>query len=144
MAATKRQMNWAPVTATPTTGTASTATGVTQCQVDHGKSVQKFSGDGDHFTTCLVEDFREPTISVTTADEEWVNIVATGGMWASLAATHKDALGATGGNITFTLNNCIASSASGGGAHRAFGSAQVTLTGQSPDGTTSPLGISLA
>ena len=141
MAATKRQMNWSPVSFSTATPTA--ATGITQGSVDHGKSVQKFSGDGDHFTTCLVEDFREPTFSFTTADQAWIDACAVA-VAGTVAATHKDAKGATGGNITYTLSNAIASSASDSGSHRAFGSGQIAFTGQSTDGTTSPLAISLA
>ena len=143
MAATKRQMNWSPVVFTVTGGTAYTATGVTQCSVDHGKSVQKFSGDADHFPTTVVEDFRDPTISVTSADQAWIDTVALAG-FGSVAATHKDAKGAVGGSITYTLNNALADSSSDQGSHRAFGSGQVKFSGQSADGVTSPLAISLA
>ena len=141
--ATKRQMNWTPVIFTPVSSGALTATGVTQASIDHGKSVQKFSGDGDHFTTTLVEDFREPTISVTSADQAWIDSCALAGK-GSIAATHRDAKGATGGDITYTLSNAVASSASDSGSHRAFGSGQITFTGESVDGVTSPLLVSLA
>jgi hypothetical protein len=143
MAATKRQMNWAPVIFTPTSGTADTATGVTQCSIDHGKSILKFSGDGDHFPTTVVEDFRDPSISVTCADQAWIDTVALAGKGV-IAATHKDALAAVGGNITYSLSNAIADSSSDQGSHKAFGSGQVKFSGQSADGVTSPLAISLA
>jgi len=106
--------------------------------------VQKFSGDADHFPTTVVEDFRDPSISLTCADQAWIDTVALGGMFTSVAATHKDAKGATGGNITYTLSNAIAESSSDQGSHKAFGSGQVKFTGQSADGVTSPLAISLA
>ena len=138
MAATKRQMNWSPVSFAN-----NAATGVTQVSIDHGISVQKFSGDGDHFVTTLVQDFRDPTMTVTCADFAWIDAQAVAGK-GTLSATAKDAKGATGGNITYTLSNAIASSANNSDAHRQFGSGSITFTGESTDGTTSPLAISLA
>ena len=141
--ATRRNMNWEPVIFTPVSSGALTATGVTQASIDHGKSVQKFSGDGDHFTTTLVEDFREPTISVTSADLAWIDACAVA-VRGTIAATLRDANGASLGNITYTLSNAIASSASDSASYRAFGSGQITFTGESVDGITSPLMISLS
>ena len=142
MAATKRQLNWTNVTFTPTTGTASTATGVTNVQVHSGANLLKFSGDGDIGPTLIVNDYNEPAITVTCADEAWLMSLVPG-VGGSLVCTHKDALGAAGGNITFTLNPCLIESPDASGAHRQIGSGSVKFCGLFV-GSTDPLSKALA
>jgi hypothetical protein len=143
MAATKRNMNWAPVGFTPSGGSLSTATGVTNVTVDTGGSLVKFSGDGDRFTTTVVNDYNDPSIVITTADENWLFSIAPGTR-GTVTATHKDAKLATGGAITFTLINAVAQGPSAGGAHRQIGSGSITFNAESSDGTTNPLSFALA
>ena len=138
MAATKRQMNWGSVGFTPTSGSLSTATGVTQVQVKSGANILKFSGDGDRGPSLVVNDFNEPSIEVTTADLAWL-LGLTPGATGSFTATHKDALGATSGAIVYTLDPCVVESPDTGGQHRQIGSGTVTFNGYFSDGTTDPL-----
>lgn len=143
MAASKRQMNWAPVTFTPSGGTASTATGVTNVAINTGGNLVKFSGDGDRFTTTVVNDYNDPTVTVTSADAAWLLGIGPGSRGA-LVATHKDAKGATGGELTFTLSNAVANSPTWGGQHRQIGSGTIDFAAESADGVTNPLSFLLA
>lgn len=143
MAATKRQMNWGPVSFTPSGGSVSTATGVTNCSVSSGGNLLKFSGDGDHFPTLTINDYSDPTITVTTADVNWAFGIDPGTRGV-LAVTHKDAKLASGGAITFTLDTAVAVSPDESGQHRQIGSATLKFDCESADGTTNPLSFSLA
>jgi|GEM_PF-1422715 len=145
MAATKRQMNWSGVTFTPPgeTPVLRTATGVTQVQIAVGGSLVKFSGDDDRFPTTVVNDFSDPSIAITSADENWIFSFPSGTR-GTIAATHKDAKGASGGSITFTMINAVAESPSAGGSHRQIGSGTITFYAESADGSTNPLSFALA
>lgn len=143
MAASKRQMNWAPVTFTPTSGSPLTATGVTNVRIAGGANFVRFSGDGDIFDTLVVLANANPTVTITCADEVWMLAVGTGTR-GTVVATHKDARAATGGNITFTLVNAVADSPDLGGQHRQIGSGNLQFSAESSDGTTNPLSFALA
>lgn len=143
MAATKRQMNWAPVGFTPTAGALSTATGVTQVAINIGGSLVKFSGDGDRFPTTIVNDFNDPSMAITSADLNWLLSIPPGTRGIA-TATHKDAKLATGGAMTYTLANAICESPQAGGQHRQIGSGSITFFAESADGTTNPLSYALA
>src|SRR5450759_3125361 len=102
MAATKRFMNWTGVTFTPQNGSPTPFTGVTSIQIDSGGSLIKFSGDGDRYSTTVVNDFNDPTVTVHSADLAAVRAfpVGTGG---TFSATHNDAKNGVGtGAITYT------------------------------------------
>jgi hypothetical protein len=142
MAATKRQMNWVPVTFTPTSGSVVTFSGVTNVSVDAGGSLVKFSGDGDHFPTTIVNDFQDPGITITCADLNALLTVSPGSR-GTVAATHKDAKLATGGSMVYSLINAIAESPQVGGEHRQIGTGSVTFYAESSDGTTNPLSYTL-
>jgi hypothetical protein len=124
MAATKRFMNWTGVTFTPQNGSPTPITGVTSIQIDSGGSLMKFSGDGDRYSTTVINDFNDPTVTVHSAD---------------LAAVQ-----AFPGAITYTLSNAVIASHPIHGAHRQFGQGTLTLTAISPDGITNPLSTSIA
>lgn len=143
MAASKRQMNWTPVVWTPSGGSASTATGVTNVRVAGGANFVRFGGDGDIYDTLVVLATANPTITITTADEIWLMGIAVGGR-GTVAATHKDARGATGGNLTLTLTGAVADAPDLGGQHRQIGSGSINFSAESADGVTNPLSYSLA
>jgi hypothetical protein len=138
MAATKRQMNWTGVAFTPTSGSASTATGVAECKVANGGNLLKFSGDGDRGPSLIVNDYSEPSIDVTSADQAWLMGLAPG-TTGSLTATHNDAKLATGGGIVYVLSPCIVESPDSSGQHRQIGSGTVSFVGIFSDGQTNPL-----
>lgn len=143
MVATKRQMNWTAVGFTPTAGSLSTCTGVTQVAIGTGGSLIKFSADADRFPTLVVNDFNDPSMSITTADLNWLLSIPPGTR-GSATATHKDAKGATGGNMVYTLSNAVMEAPQVGGQHRQIGSGTGTFYAESTDGTTNPLSFSLS
>lgn len=144
MAATKRQKDWASVVWTPSTGLPVTITGVTNVSIALNGGLVKFSGDGDNFMTTVVADVSDPTITVTAADIIALNAISVGVRTGSFACTHKDAKAALGGAITYTMSNARWMDVNSGGAHRQIGSGTVVVCGESSDGSTSPLAISLA
>jgi hypothetical protein len=144
MAATKRFMNWTGVTFTPQNGSPTPITGVTSIQIDSGGSLIKFSGDGDRYSTTVVNDFNDPTVTVHSADLAAVRAFPVGTV-GTFSATHNDAKNGVGtGAITYTLSNAVIASNPIHGAHRQFGQGTLTLTATSPDGMTNPLSTSIA
>jgi hypothetical protein len=139
MSATKRFMNWTGVTFTPVNAAPYPITGVTSIQIDSGGSLQKFSGDGDRYTTTVVNDFNDPTVTVHSADLAAVQAFPVGTV-GILTATHNDAKNGSGsGAITYVLNNAVVASNPIHGTHRQFGQGVLTFTAYSLDGVTNPL-----
>ncbi len=139
MSATKRFMNWTGVTFTPANGSPVAITGVTSIQIDSGGSLQKFSGDGDRYSTTVVNDFNDPTVTVHSADLAAVRSFPVGTV-GIFTATHNDAKNGSGtGAITYVLNNAVVASNPIHGAHRQFGQGVLTLASYSLDGVTNPL-----
>ena len=139
MSATKRFMNWTGVTFTPVNGTPMAITGVTSVQIDSGGSLLKFAGDGDRFSTTVVNDFNDPTITVHSADLAAVMAFPVGTA-GTFMATHNDARNGTGsGAITYTLTNAVIAANPVHGSHRQFGQGVLTLSAFSADGVTNPL-----
>lgn len=141
MAATKRFMNWTGVSFTPSGGSLLTYTGVTNVAIDLGGSLAKFSGDGDRYNTTVVNDFNDPSITVTSADLTALRTNPVGTVGA-FSATHNDAknlVTASGGAITYALANAVVSTVQVGGAHRQFGQGTIGFDTFSSDGVTSPL-----
>ncbi len=144
MPATKRLMNWTGVTFTPTGGTAVSITGVTSISFESGGSLAKFSGDGDRFSTTVVNDFNDPSVVVQAADLASIraNPVGTAG---TFTATHNDAKNGLGsGAMTYTLTNAVVANNPIHGGHRQFGLGTLTLAAYSSDGVTNPLSIAIA
>jgi hypothetical protein len=142
--ATKRFMNWTGVTFTPVNGSPTLITGVSSIHIETGGSLAKFSGDGDRYSTTVVNDFNDPTITVQTADLGSVLAFPVGTV-GTFTATLNDARNGTGtGAIVYTLTNAIVSSNPVQGKHRQFGQGVLTLTAYSSDGVTNPLSISIA
>ena len=141
MPATKRFMNWTGVTFTPQGGTTTAITGVTSVKIDSGGSLMKFSGDGDRYSTTVVNDFNDPPITVPSADLAAVMAFPVG----TFTATHNDAKNGTGtGAITYTLSNAVVANHPVQGSHRQFGFGDITFTAFALDGVTNPLSVSSA
>lgn len=142
MASTYRYMNWSGVTFTPQGGAPTVINGVTAVQIDSGGSLLKFSGDGDRYSTTVVNDFNDPSITVHAADLAAIRSFSVGTV-GTFTATHNDAKNGTGsGAITYILTNAIVASNPVQGAHRQFGQGVLTLTAYSIDGVTNPLSTS--
>lgn len=144
MAASKRFMNWTSVTFTPLNGTPTQITGVTSIQIDSGGNLLKFSGDGDRYSTTVVNDFNDPTITIHCVNLASVQSFSVGTV-GTFSATHNDALNGTGtGAMTYTLANAVVAANPVHGNHRQFGQGTLTLTTFSLDGVTNPLSVSIA
>ena len=66
------------------------------------------------------------------------------GTSASFSATHKDAKGATGGDILYVMANAVAENVETSGSHAEFGYTTQQLLAFSSDGTTNPLSFTRA
>jgi hypothetical protein len=80
--------------------------------------------------------------SVTGADTATLMGVAPGTS-ASFSATHKVAMGATGGDILYVMADAVAENVETSGSAD-FGSATMQLLAFSSDGTTNPLSLTRA
>lgn len=142
MPATNRFMNWTGVTFTPLNGAPTAIHGVTSIQIDSGGSLLKFSGDGDRYSTTVVNDFNDPSVTIHSADLAAVRAFPVGTV-GTFTATHNDAKNGTGtGAMTYILTNAVVASNPVQGAHRQFGQGVLTLNAYSVDGVTNPLSIS--
>jgi hypothetical protein len=143
MSVTKRYMNWTGVTFTPFGGVPTPLTGVTSIQIDSAGSLLKFSGDGDRYSTTVVNDFNDPIVTIHCADLAAVRSFSVGTV-GTFTATHNDAKNGAGtGAITYTLSNAVIASNPIHGSHRQFGQGMLTITAFSLDGVTNPLSTSM-
>lgn len=138
MAATKLQSNWTAVShgTTPITR-------VSQVTFSQGGSLATFAADGDRFPTVVVNLMNKPRASVTSADTATLMGIAPG-TTGTFSATHKDAKGASGGDILYVLANAVAENVDTSGNHGQFGSATMSLLAFSSDGATNPLSFTRA
>jgi hypothetical protein len=147
MAAAKRNVNWRTVTFTPTSGSATTFTGVSGISINTGGSTLKFSGDADRFVTTLVQDFQDISITITTADLAAANanpLGTTGAFSAVNKDAHQQTSTSGAGDITIGLANAMIVDNPYSGQHRQFSQATVNLASYSTDGVTSPLTVTVA
>ena len=138
MPASKLQANWSGVAHGSTT-----ISRVTQVSFSQGGSLTSFAADGDHYPTVVVNLMNKPKASITSADTATLMAIAPG-TTASLTATHKDARGATGGDILFVMANAVVENIDTAGSHGQFGSSTMTLVAYSSDGITNPLSFTRA
>src|SRR4051812_9717999 len=116
MAASKLQANWSAVSHGTTN-----ITRVTQVSFSQGGTLATFAADGDRYPTVVVSLMNRPRASVTSADAATLMGI-TPGTTATLSATHKDAKGASGGDILYVLANSVVETVETAGAHGQFGS----------------------
>ncbi|QEH38645.1 hypothetical protein OJF2_72510 [Aquisphaera giovannonii] len=138
MAATKLQANWAAVSHGSTS-----ITRVTNVSFSQGGSLSSFSADGDHYPTVIVSLQNKPSATVTSSDTAALMGLAPGTV-ASFSATHKDAKGATGGDVVYVMANAVVENVDTSGSHGQFGTATLSLLGYSSDGVTNPLSFTRA
>jgi hypothetical protein len=144
MTPSRRFVNWTGVTFTPVNGSSTPITGITSIQIDSRGSLLRFSGDGDRYSTTVLNDFNDPLITVHSADLATVGAFPVG-MVGTFSATHNDAKNGVGsGAITYTLTNAVIASNPIQGSHRQFGQGTLTLTAWATDGVTNPLSTSIA
>lgn len=138
MAATNRQLNWTDVSYGATA-----ITGITNITIDQGGKMQRLSADDDRYTTLAVLVSSEPSIKIDLVDPAKAMGISAGAV-GDLTATHKDAKGATLGDIIYVLAGAVAETATATGSHQTFGTATLSFFGVSPDGQTNPLSFTRA
>jgi hypothetical protein len=137
-------MNWTGVSFTPTGGATTVISGVTSVAIDNGGTLARFAGDGDRYSTTVVNDYNEPMVTVHSADLTALGANPAGTV-GTLTATHNDAKNGPGsGAITYTLTNAVIAAYPIQGAHRQFGQGTLTVTAYSTDGVTNPLSTTIA
>jgi hypothetical protein len=139
----RKHVNWAPCAFTPTGGSATTYTGVTTAGIDPNGSLLKFDGDGDRYTTTIINDFNDPVITITCTDIGAMRAWPVGTV-GTLVLTHLDARNvatAGGGALLYTLVNAIVADFPFTGAHRQYATGTITFNTFSSDGITNPLSV---
>ena len=111
--------------------------------IDLGGNIQGYAGDGDRFNSVAAVLMNDPTVTITSSDPAALMSISPG-TDATLTATHKDAKLQAGGDIIYTIANCVAAGASTQGAHAAFGTASMTFKPYAPDGQTNPVSFTRA
>lgn len=137
MAATGLNLNWADVKF----GTIPIPR-VTGVQISDNAQNLPFSGDTDLYPSVIAHMGSNVTMTVATGDSAAVMGLPSGAVQVA-TATHKDALGATGGDIIYAMSSMVGQR-SAGGQHAQFGAASVEFNGVSPDGVTNPLSFTRA
>jgi hypothetical protein len=139
MAKTNRYIN-ATASFTPTAGTLTPATGLTNYSYAQNEEIQKFSGDGDRFPTTVVQTYADPMISITVGDIRAFSTVALGTKGTVILTVNdaKNIATTAGGGFTITGINALISADNPIGAHRNFASNTYTFHAESADGTTNP------
>lgn len=133
MAATKLQLNVTNVAfgATPITK-------VTSFVPDPGGSLITFAGDDDRYPTVVANSMNTPRISITTGDVGTLAGIAVGSQ-GTITGTYKDALRQSGGDINWTIINCVYGNFTPSQSHGQFASATGHWESFSQDGQTSPI-----
>lgn len=140
MPATKRYMNVSNVLFTPVSGQAFTMTGVTGISDDPAGTLEGFAADADRYNTTLVNNFNDPTLTVSLADVAVIAAMPVGTR-GSLAYTLNDAknLGGVGSfALRFVLANAVVMSNSFSAQHRTFAAGSIGFKTESADGFTNP------
>lgn len=130
---TQLQMNWSGVQfgATPITR-------ITSMDINPGGQLIKFKGDTNIFPVVVANPDNEPSISITTGDVAKIYGFSAGSV-GTIIATLKDAMQISGGDINFTVINCVFGQLSMTAPHANFASATGNWAAFSSDGTTSPI-----
>lgn len=137
------QLNWTAVGFTPSGGSLTTFTRVTSVTFTTGGQLMPFAGDDDRFPTVLVNSMNMPSATVTSGNIAQLFGFAPGTR-GTLTATHKDARGASGGDIVYTLANAVVATNDASGQHANYGSGTLPFQAFSSDGSTNPLSFTRA
>jgi hypothetical protein len=138
VAASKVNKGWSSVTVGGTT-----VAHVNSVSFGKAGNLLPYMGDAAVLPTIIAVRDSHPHGTVVTADIATAQGFEVGAA-GTIVATTPDALGATGGNITYTLANGKVQNVDVQGQWGAFGQATISVLGASSDGTTPPLSVTLA
>jgi hypothetical protein len=139
-------MNWTGVSFTPGGGSPTPITGVTNVAIATGATMEKFAGDGDRYNSTVVNSMNDPTVTITTADQQTIR-QWPGGTRGTLTFTQNDAKNAAtagGGAVLFTVSNAIVQDTPTGGAHARIDTGSISFCTESSDGQTPPISSAAA
>lgn len=127
---------------TPTSGSRTALTKITQSAIDKGAADISFSGDGDKFPTFRANVMNDPSVTIQGGRvTQYLALVS--GTYGTLDFTWGDAKNGSGaGSVLWTLINAMVGTASGSQPHANFASGSLTFRSYSSDGTTNPLSYS--
>lgn len=111
--------------------------------IDVGGQLLAYAGDNDRYNTVVVNPMNDPSVTINCTNPAALIGIAPG-TEGTFTATHKDAKLAVGGDIIYTVVNCVAPGASTTGAHAQFGTATIQLKAYAIDGATNPVSFTRA
>lgn len=132
------QMGWTEVSLA-----SNTITHVDSIEINVGGQLIAYAGDNDRYNTVVVNNMNDPSVTINCTNPSALMGIAPGSE-GTFTATHKDAHLATGGDIIYTVVNCVAPGASTSGAHAQFGTASIQLKAYAADGSTNPVSFTRA
>lgn len=135
MAATGLQINHANVSFSSTP-----IDRITQFSISEGSQSAEWRGDTDLYPSVIAQTQLNVSANIVTGNIG-VALTLPTGVTGTLAGTHKDAKGQSGGDVVLSLN-CELTNRETGGSHGQWGQATLQFTGRSADGVTSPLSFS--
>lgn len=142
MAATGLQLNVS--TATYVVGdTTRTFTKINNVSLNGGGQLLKYSGSNDRFPTVVANSMNMPTVTLSTGDTAQLMGLAAGTS-GTFSFTHKDAKGASGGDIVYTCANAVVGATQTEAPHSQWGTASATFELYSSDGSTNPISFTRA
>ncbi len=138
MAATNVNLNWTNVSFAGTP-----VIRVTSMTFDQGGELISFTGDDDRYPTVIANTVSRPKVSLTSGDVASLMSIAVNAQ-GTVSATQKDGLGASGGDIIWTMQHCVHETTADSGQWGQFASATSSWQAYSIDGHTTPLSLARA
>lgn len=138
MAATKLNKGWSSVTVGGTT-----VAHVQSVSFGKGGQLLPYLGDNAVIPTVIAVQSSHPHGTVVSADLNALQGFAVGSN-GTIVATQPDAIGATGGTITWTLANAYVQNVDVQGSWGAYATGTISVLASSSDGVTPPLSVTLA
>ena len=127
---------------TPSGGSRTALTKITQSAIDKGASDVSFSGDGDKFPTFRCNVMNDPSVTLQGGRvTRYMNLIS--GAFGTLDFTWGDAKNGSGaGSVLWTLVNAMIGNAGASQPHANFASGSLEIKSYSSDGVTNPLSYS--
>ena len=146
MSASRRQVNNRNSSFTPSGSTVILYQGVTSVAISGGGSILKLSGDGDRFPTTVMNDFSDPTVTVSLNDLASAQSAGIGARGV-FSNTYKDARNQTAtvgsGDAIINLTTAVIQNIDFSNEHRQYGKYTIMFAAESADGLTSPLSLTI-
>lgn len=145
MAAAGRQVNWTGAAATIEGGSSPIPLGkVRSCRVQRGSRRLTGNADTDHYPTTVKTIGQEPSLQIVLEDTRVGAVLEPGTRCSLVEITNVDAREDAGhGDITYSMTNAEVGDGDVTGDYGAWSNVTLGFYGESVDGVTSPLGITV-